>query len=670
MNYKTSNPDITIVDYAFVGFGAANCLFILRLIDQNLLEDKTIAIIEPDSKTKNDRTFCFWATEKEVLDLGLDNLISHKWENIEIGGISQESIAPLKYFHIKGIDLYTETRKKLAICNVTFFNSFLIKSNTLSLTFHELILENEIIQSTIVFDSRPPSYSKPINNQSHLYQSFYGWNISMDKGTFDANKMVLMDFKIPQQNSTQFVYILPFSENKALVELTRFSEKKLTPEEANSALKDYMAKINPEYKIIDTEKGVLPMSSAKIETIDLGKNWINMGSRSHKLKCTTGFAFHAMAEDAAVKANNLKNQLSIQTVQEKNRFAFYDRLLLKILHESPEKGKPIFETLFSKVSTSLILNFLREKTSLKQDLYILSKLPKTIFILTAIKDIYHKISSFPTIILPTILTLCGLIFSVFNLDYVTYFLLILGFFSVGLSHGALDHLTGSPILNKTKLLIFSITYIAKGALFGVVWFFTPGLALLLFILYSAWHFGQADFKEWKLTNSLFSFVWGCVLLILILLFHVAELLTVLEQIPNLNHSALTENLEGTRLLVLQLFTVLIGVILALYHKSIFILLTITYLLLSTWLPLLVSFGIYFVFQHSMNGWKHLKNGLNKSSKTMWKESFPFNLGGSLLIIGFYLFGETNQLGTFFIIISCLSLPHVLSMHNFYMLKRK
>ena len=59
MNYKTSNPDITIVDYAFVGFGAANCLFILRLIDQNLLEDKTIAIIEPDSKTKNDRTFCF-----------------------------------------------------------------------------------------------------------------------------------------------------------------------------------------------------------------------------------------------------------------------------------------------------------------------------------------------------------------------------------------------------------------------------------------------------------------------------------------------------------------------------------------------------------------------------------------------------------------------------------
>jgi lycopene beta-cyclase len=669
MNDQTSNHETKIVDYTFVGFGAANCLLILRLIDQNLLENKTIAIIEPDSKTKNDRTFCFWATEKEVLDLGLDNLISHRWENVEIGGISSQNISPLKYFHIKGIDLYKETRKKIATCNVTFFNSFLIESSQLLSTSYELKIENETIQSHVVFDSRPPCYSKPINNQSHLYQSFYGWNISTNKDTFDVSKMVLMDFKIPQQNYTQFVYILPFSKNMALVELTRFGEETLSLEGANLALKDYMEQINPEYDIIDFEQGVLPMSSAKIETIDFGENWINMGSRSHKLKCTTGFAFHAMAEDAAIKTDRLKKQLSIQTGQEKNRFAFYDRLLLKILQESPEYGKPIFETLFSKVSTSLVLNFLREKTSFKEDLYILSKLPKKIFIKTALKDIYYKISSFKTPILPFILTICALFFFFIKFNSIPYFLLIIGFFSVGLSHGALDHHTGSTILNKRQLLFFSVEYIAKGALFGLVWLFAPELALLLFILYSAWHFGQADFKEWELTNQLTSFVWGCVLLIIILIFHVAELKTVLEQIPNLNHSLLTESLEGNRLLFFQLSAVLAGLILALIHKSKFILLTISYLLISSWLPLLVSFGIYFVFQHSINGWKHLKNGLSKSSKTLWRDSLPFNLGGSLIIIGFYLFGETNQIGTFFIILSCLSLPHVLSMHNFYKLKR-
>jgi hypothetical protein len=81
----------------------------------------------------------------------------------------------------------------------------------------------------------------------------------------------------------------------------------------------------------------------------------------------------------------------------------------------------------------------------------------------------------------------------------------------------------------------------------------------------------------------------------------------------------------------------------------------------------MAFGIYFVLQHSINGWKHLSVGLGKGSLVMWKNALPFTIGGAGIICYFLLFAAENYIGLFFIILSCLSLPHVFSMHAFYKL---
>jgi len=83
------------------------------------------------------------------------------------------------------------------------------------------------------------------------------------------------------------------------------------------------------------------------------------------------------------------------------------------------------------------------------------------------------------------------------------------------------------------------------------------------------------------------------------------------------------------------------------------------------LPLLVSFGIYFIGQHSLQGWRHLTIGLNESSSRLWLKSLPFSIGGAFIIFYFLFFAGPNLTGVFFIILACLSLPHVLSMHLFY-----
>ncbi len=664
MKISAKNPALPF-DFIFIGLGAANCLLLLRLHDNGLLTGKTIAIVEPDSKSANDRTFCFWATEDDVTNLHVKPLVSNSWDFVEIGGIAKQQINPLRYFHVKGIDIYNQTKSILSVNNVTFFNTLFKENPEVKSTYYEVRLANETLYGYKVFDSRPPIFLPPKKNQSHLYQSFYGLKIKLATKTFDTSVMVMMDFNVPQNNFTQFVYVLPFSEDTALIELTRFGTEKLTQQEATPILNEYIDRLGVSFDILEEERGVIPMSSSALKSEDFGTNWINMGARANMIKCSTGYAFHAMAEDAITQMEAIKNNVFPKRKMKGQRFAFYDRLLLKILDESPEYGKVIFETLFKKVPIVKVLRFLGEKTSLSEEIIIFSKLPKRIFITSAAKDILQQFYTLPVLALPFLFTIITLFLTLVNLQYISWGILGLGFLSVGLSHGALDHLTAKPIINKKQLLGFIIRYLFKAIVLGLVWLFYPDLALLLFIAYSAWHFGQADFKEWQLKQGWQSLCWGTIALMIILFSHFEELNLILLQIPNLEFVNTLKNLSDNIIWALNILFIVGGILLAVINKSKHILFTLTYLLLCSMLPLLLSFGIYFVGQHSLHGWRHLSLGLNESSSRLWLKSLPFSIGGALVILYFLLLSSSNYVGIFFIILSCLSIPHVFSMHHFY-----
>lgn len=652
-------------DFLFVGLGAANCLLILELHSNDLLRGKTIAIIEPSNKSTNDRTFCFWATDNDVQKLNLDTLVSFRWENIAIGNIVKQQISPLNYHHIKGIDLYDKTKKSLLDYNIKFYNCHLSEIPEIDSFGYKVKLDNETIYATKVFDNRPPSFLPPKGNQSHLLQSFYGWKIIADTKAFDVSTMVMMDFNVPQNDFTQFIYVLPFDEKTALVELTRFGTRPVLQDEAQSILENYLNERGVSFTILEREQGVIPMSTANLKIEDFGGNWINMGARANMLKATTGYAFHSMAEDALVQAEAIKSYQIPHREIKSQRFKFYDRLLLKILNEKPQHGKLIFETLFKKVAVIKVLRFLREKTTLWEEVLIFSKLPKRLFIKAAIKDVFYQIISLPVFVLPFIFTILSIILSIINLEFISWSLLIVGFLSIGLSHGAIDHLANRSINNRKQLLLFVTSYLFKSIILALVWLFFPDLALLVFIVYSAWHFGQADFKEWGFNHGFQSLLWGFVILLAILFSHPEELKWILSQIPNLLSTNLLEEISSEKIRLLQLLITFVGLIIAAVNKSKSILFTLIYVLLSSMLPLLISFGIYFIGQHSVNGWRHLLGGLNEKPQKLWLESLPFSIGGAGIIFAFPLLFGPNFWGYFFVLLSCLSIPHIFSMNYFY-----
>jgi hypothetical protein len=95
--------------------------------------------------------------------------------------------------------------------------------------------------------------------------------------------------------------------------------------------------------------------------------------------------------------------------------------------------------------------------------------------------------------------------------------------------------------------------------------------------------------------------------------------------------------------------------------------------MSIYLPLITSFGIYFIGQHSISGWSHLKKGLNFNNFSLFKKALPFTAGALLLLVTFLFLLKNDYLSRFnehlitifFVFISCISFPHVVEMNKFY-----
>jgi lycopene beta-cyclase len=221
----------------------------------------------------------------------------------------------------------------------------------------------------------PPNIDA-LNPKFLLLQHFKGWFIKTEKAVFDESTVTLMDFAVPQQNSTQFIYILPLSDHEALVEMTVFSPTTYSDATYDELLGDYMKKHfeDTNFDIESTEKGAIPMTDARFSRFG-NAGEILLGTAAGMVKSTTGYAFQRITKDSEKIAEDVATKQPIRWSSSKGRFRFYDRLLLGIISEKPQWGSKIFETLFEKTPMTAIFKFLDEETNLWEEIKIFSRLP-------------------------------------------------------------------------------------------------------------------------------------------------------------------------------------------------------------------------------------------------------------------------------------------------------
>lgn len=161
---------------------------------------------------------------------------------------------------------------------------------------------SERIEAPCVIDGRGAAPSR------HLvtgYQKFVGLEFEMD-APHGVTRPLIMDATVPQQDGYRFVYLLPFSPTRLLVEDTRYSDGAALDEEALArAIADYARDKGWRGHEVRRERGVLPIALAH----DAAALWaeakggaVPVGLRAGLFHPVTGYSLPVAAQVADVIA--------------------------------------------------------------------------------------------------------------------------------------------------------------------------------------------------------------------------------------------------------------------------------------------------------------------------------------------------------------------------------
>lgn len=371
----------TKYDYIFAGLGASGFSLLLRLIKQTGFGDKKVLLIDVDTKDKNDRTWCFWEKENGFFE----EIVSHSWSKLNFYSPRTEKtidITPYHYKMIKGKDFYRYCWKEVKQhTNITFK-----QDNILYVTENKVVCESGTYLANLIFNSAIREI-EPTSKDHHLLQHFKGVVIETPRASFDENKPTLMDFRVHQNNGCSFVYTMPLSPTKALVEYTIFSKKLLQIEEYDKELKQYIKEYLQlkNYKIEEEEYGVIPMTTTKINR-QVSENIINLGTAGGQTKASTGYTFTNIQAKSDLIATNLKEgKTPLSGVKSTKKFDFFDAVLLNIMDEGRYPIWKAFDDMFSKLPAPMVLDFLDNKTKLPQDIKIMASVHTPTFLKSAVK---------------------------------------------------------------------------------------------------------------------------------------------------------------------------------------------------------------------------------------------------------------------------------------------
>ena len=371
-------------DYIIAGAGCAGYSLLYHLLQDPFLCKKKILVVDTNFNKGNDRTWCFW----EDTDGPFESIVCKKWSNIEIlKGRMQRLLptAPFEYKMIQGIDFY----QYISAFAKGFDNVEWIASKILSInTAHggaRVQWEGGAANADYVFSS--------INGeriQSKLWQHFKGNVVEFDVPVFDKSVARLMDFNVPQMDATAFMYLLPLTEKKALVEYTLFSPTILETAEYDLVLNTYMEEHykGQTYNIVHTEQGAIPMTTKKI-TSNIS-SVISIGTMGDAVKASTGYAFQFIQKQTQQIVKQLKLNQTLDASVHYTRHQFYDAVLLYILEHKKMAGDEIFARIFKKNDAATVFKFLSNTSNLIEDIHIMLSLPTQIFLPAAIKVLFRR----------------------------------------------------------------------------------------------------------------------------------------------------------------------------------------------------------------------------------------------------------------------------------------
>jgi len=259
-------------------------------------------------------------------------------------------------------------------------------------------------------------------------------------------------------------------------------------------------------------------------------------------------------------------------------------------------------------------------------------------------------------------------------DFLAYIMVI----SVGILHGANDLLILSTKEKKDKTFIKNLLIYIGIILFCIaIYFFSPFIAIILFVLLSAYHFGEEHLSD-KITvnflfNALYFLAYGIFIFALLFYQSLADVDIIMKELTGVTFSK--GQIEISLLVSAALLVLGSGYLILtkrnepiLFLKE-FLYLVLLFLVFNT-SSLILGFAIYFILWHSIPSIIHqiefISGSLNKENTFSYIKKaliyWVISIVGLLLL--YQVLPEIKILATVvFVILFAVTAPHTWVMHK-------
>ncbi len=367
-------------DAILTGGGAAGLSLAYRL--KKRWPEQTLLIIDEEVKQHNDHTWCFWSPDGSPFD----SIAYRQWSKLKVIGKDTQmtlDLEPYRYRMIRSIDFYRLIRQELAGQPGVDFLLGTVERVVDGPDRAEVLVNEIPYRGAWIFDSRfrPSEYRARLRAYHYLTQHVLGWEIESETPIFDPEAPHLFDFRTPQQGTMRFLYVLPFSETRGLVEYTLFSTKVLPLDTYETALHRYIEGILGaiRYRIVAEERGIIPMTDQP-QPRRAGQRIMNIGTRGGRVKASSGYAFSRLQKDAeAIVASLRRRGHPFDVPEAPPRYRAIDAAMLQVLERHGERGAEVFFDLFRKNPITRIFRLLDEEGGVWDNLQLMATAPRWLF---------------------------------------------------------------------------------------------------------------------------------------------------------------------------------------------------------------------------------------------------------------------------------------------------
>jgi len=365
-------------DVAIIGAGIAGLTLASRIMQKDA--GLKVSVIGPEDN-RNQR-LSFWIDKNNAGNY--QPFITHQWHtwsfNHSRSGHASHRACHQSYVSLDA-KLYKKNLRKQLFATGCHLQSASVTSIDIERANNVVYMGDEAITAATVIDTRAPCIP-----ETTLKQQFWGSVVDLPR-PHGLAAPILMDFQVTPiaKDCVTFVYVLPLTSSRLLVEATTFSTRLQAESDYQRCVSDWLLQHFDYPLTIDDDKsesGLLPMGPVT----PLESGIPRCGMAGGAARSSTGYAFQGIERQAALMASQLSAGKQPETRSPFSRKAdWMDKVFLHVAKEHPAQLEILLMAMAQRLSGDEFAHFLSDTGGWMPSLRAIMVAPKLTFIRAAFR---------------------------------------------------------------------------------------------------------------------------------------------------------------------------------------------------------------------------------------------------------------------------------------------